>query len=61
MYLWCYRFPDSLSINLAIFASVLLASRLSSNNSVFGLLAFAVEWFALLPFFLRFLKVCIIK
>jgi len=50
------RFPDSLSINLAIFASVLLASRLSSNKSVYGLLAFAVEWFALLPFFLRFLK-----
>jgi len=63
------RFPDSLSINLAIFASVLLASRLGrdkeddgttqnvpSNKSVFGLLAFAVEWFALLPFFLRFLK-----
>jgi phosphatidylinositol glycan class C protein len=50
------RFPESLSINLAIFASVLLASRLSSNKSVFGLLAFAVEWFALLPFFLRFLK-----
>lgn len=50
------RYPDSLSINLAIFASVLLASRLPSNKSVFGLLAFAVEWFALLPFFLRFLK-----
>jgi len=50
------RFPDSLSINLAIFASVLLASRFESNKSVFGLLAFAVEWFALLPFFLRFVK-----
>ncbi|ORX49740.1 phosphatidylinositol N-acetylglucosaminyltransferase, partial [Piromyces finnis] len=50
------RFPDSLSINLAIFASVLLASRLTSNKGVFGLLAFAVEWFALLPFFLRFVK-----
>ncbi|KAG5462728.1 MAG: LOW QUALITY PROTEIN: phosphatidylinositol N-acetylglucosaminyltransferase-domain-containing protein [Olpidium bornovanus] len=52
-----HRFPGSFSLNAAIFASVLLASRLSSNMHVFSLLAFAVEWFALFPILRRHLKV----
>lgn len=49
-------FPGSFSLNAAIFASVLLASRLSSNMHVFSLLAFAVEWFALFPILRRHFK-----
>ncbi|CAH1762832.1 12492_t:CDS:10 [Entrophospora sp. SA101] len=37
------KFPGSLSTNAAIFASVLLASRLTLNSHVFGLMLFAVE------------------
>ncbi|RUS22824.1 phosphatidylinositol N-acetylglucosaminyltransferase-domain-containing protein [Endogone sp. FLAS-F59071] len=51
------KFPGSLSTNAAIFASVLLASRLDTNSHVFGLMSFAVEWFALFPIFRRYLKV----
>jgi hypothetical protein len=51
------RIPGSLSTNAAIFASVLLASRLDTNLDVFGLLSFAVEWFALFPIFRRHLQV----
>ncbi|KAJ3170614.1 hypothetical protein HDU88_008516 [Geranomyces variabilis] len=47
------RFPDSLSINAGIFASVLLASRLDSREEVFGLMLFAVDMFVLLPPFRR--------
>lgn len=50
------RIPGSLSTNAAIFASVLLASRLNTNTDVFGLLSFAVEWFSLFPIFRRHLK-----
>ncbi|KAH6572509.1 hypothetical protein BASA50_010684 [Batrachochytrium salamandrivorans] len=50
------RFPDSLSINAAMFASVLLASRLSSNVSVFGLMLLAVQLFALFPILRRSLR-----
>lgn len=50
------KFPDSLSLNATIFASVLLASRLSSNLHVFGLMSFAVEWFALFPIFRRYFR-----
>ncbi|ORX89480.1 phosphatidylinositol N-acetylglucosaminyltransferase [Basidiobolus meristosporus CBS 931.73] len=50
------KFPSSLSTNAAIFASVLLASRLPSNMEVFGLMSFAVEWFALFPIFRRHIK-----
>lgn len=46
-------FPSALSINAAIFASVVLGSRLSSNADVFGLVLFAVEWFALFPLMRR--------
>ncbi|RUP11995.1 phosphatidylinositol N-acetylglucosaminyltransferase-domain-containing protein [Jimgerdemannia flammicorona] len=54
------KFPGSVSTNAAIFASVLLASRLGrlgTNSHVFGLMSFAVEWFALFPIFRRYLKV----
>ncbi|KAJ3024113.1 hypothetical protein HKX48_006469 [Thoreauomyces humboldtii] len=47
------RFPDSLSINAGIFASVLLASRLPSRAHVLGLMLFAVLTFVLLPAFRR--------
>ncbi|KAI7895209.1 phosphatidylinositol N-acetylglucosaminyltransferase subunit C [Mucor mucedo] len=50
------KIPGSLSTNAAIFASVLLASRLDTNFDVFGLLSFAVEWFSLFPIFRRYLK-----
>lgn len=47
------RGDDSMALNAAIFASVLLASRLPSNAHVFGLMSLAVVWFALLPPLLR--------
>ncbi|KAI9268739.1 phosphatidylinositol N-acetylglucosaminyltransferase subunit C [Sporodiniella umbellata] len=50
------KITGSLSTNAAIFASVLLASRLKTNTGVFGLLSFAVEWFSLFPIFRRCLK-----
>ncbi|KAI8067530.1 phosphatidylinositol N-acetylglucosaminyltransferase subunit C [Gongronella butleri] len=50
------KIPGSLSTNAAIFASVLLASRLDTNLDVFGFLSFAVEWFALFPIFRRHLQ-----
>ncbi len=53
------RFPGSFSINAAIFASVLLASRLESDMHVFGLILYAVEWFALFPILRRSIKVLI--
>jgi len=49
-------FPGSLSLNAAILASVMLASRLRSVLDVFALLAFAMEWFALFPIFRQRLK-----
>ena len=50
-------FPGSLALNAAIFASVMLASRLSSQMDVFAFLAFAMQWFALFPVFRQRLKV----
>ncbi|KAI8988785.1 phosphatidylinositol N-acetylglucosaminyltransferase subunit C [Pilobolus umbonatus] len=50
------KISGSLSTNAAVFASVLLASRLNTNLDVFGLLSFAVEWFSLFPIFRRHLK-----
>ncbi|KAG0019368.1 hypothetical protein BGZ80_005926 [Entomortierella chlamydospora] len=47
------KYPGSLSTNAAIFASVVLASRLKTNLHVFGLMSFAVEWFALFPMLRR--------
>ncbi|KAI9268439.1 phosphatidylinositol N-acetylglucosaminyltransferase subunit C [Helicostylum pulchrum] len=55
------KIPGSLSTNAAIFASVLLASRLDTNIDVFGLLSFAVEWFSLFPIFRRHLRVLSVK
>jgi len=46
----------TLSLNAAIFGSVLLASRFSSNVQVFALMAFAIEWFALFPMLRKHLK-----
>lgn len=50
------RGQDSLSLNAAIFASVLLASRLPSKAHVFGLMSMAIIWFALVPLLLRYLR-----
>ncbi|KAJ1937394.1 glycosylphosphatidylinositol anchor biosynthesis [Kickxella alabastrina] len=50
------RFPGSVSLNAAVLGSVLLASQLNSNLSVFAFLAFALKWFALFPIFRRYLK-----
>ncbi|KAI8927659.1 phosphatidylinositol N-acetylglucosaminyltransferase subunit C [Entophlyctis helioformis] len=50
------RFPDSLSINAGMFASVLLASQLKSNVAVFSLLLVAVQLFALFPILRRSLR-----
>ncbi|KAG0025268.1 hypothetical protein BGZ82_010128 [Podila clonocystis] len=47
------KYPGSLSTNAAIFASVVLASRFKTNLHVFGLMSFAVEWFALFPMLRR--------
>ena len=51
------RFPDSLSVNAAISASVLLASRLDSNIKVFLQMAMSIVMFALFPIFRRSLRV----
>ncbi|KAI9209746.1 phosphatidylinositol N-acetylglucosaminyltransferase subunit C [Polychytrium aggregatum] len=49
-------FPESLSINAAISASVLLASRLSSELMVFGIVSLALVLFGLFPLFRRCLR-----
>jgi hypothetical protein len=49
------------SLNAAIFASVLLASRLPSNLHVFALISIAIEVFALFPIMRHHLKVKIIS
>ncbi|KAJ3259254.1 hypothetical protein HDU77_001909 [Chytriomyces hyalinus] len=51
------RYPDSFSINAAVFASVLLASRLNENGHVFSLMCFSIETFALFPILRRSLRV----
>lgn len=51
------KHPGSLSTNAVIFASVVLASRLETNLHVFGLMAFAVQWFALFPMVRRQVKI----
>lgn len=47
------KFPDSISINAAMFAAVLLASQLDSNIKVSLLMLSAVGLFALLPILRR--------
>ncbi|KAJ1976175.1 glycosylphosphatidylinositol anchor biosynthesis, partial [Dimargaris verticillata] len=50
------EFPGSVALNTAVFACVLLASRLSTNLHAFGFMSFALEWFALFPILRRNLK-----
>jgi phosphatidylinositol glycan class C protein len=50
------RFKGVVSLNAAIFASVLLASRLPSANQAFGVMLLAFESFAGFPFLARHLK-----
>lgn len=47
-----------IALNAGIFASALLASRLKSNDQVFGLVSSAVLLFALIPRLLRMVRVC---
>lgn len=49
--------PGFLSLNAAIFGSVLLASRLQTNFDVFTLMMFAVQSFGLFPLLRRTLGV----
>lgn len=51
--------PDTnpMSLNAAIFASVLLGSRLASTAHVFGLISVAIQLFALFPLLRRNLRV----
>lgn len=57
-YIW-RRFSGTMSINAAIFGSVLLASRLTSVEQVFGLVSCAVIFFALVPSIHRNVQVII--
>ncbi|KAN0012174.1 hypothetical protein ACTFIU_007472 [Dictyostelium citrinum] len=50
------KFSAPVSLNAAIFASVLLGSRLPSNIHVFVLISYAIETFALFPIFRHHLK-----
>eukprot|EP01132_Coremiostelium_polycephalum_P001311 gene1311-1655_t len=50
------RFSAPVSLNAAIFASVLLGSRLASNIHVFVLISYAIETFALFPIVRHHLK-----
>ncbi|ORZ33574.1 phosphatidylinositol N-acetylglucosaminyltransferase subunit C [Catenaria anguillulae PL171] len=43
------KFPASIATNMAVFASVLLASRLKTTESVFSLMTLSAEMFVLLP------------
>ncbi|CAN0442371.1 unnamed protein product [Ectocarpus sp. 12 AP-2014] len=51
-----FQARGTLSLNAAIFAAVLLASRLESNEKVFGLVLFALELFAFFPLARREVK-----
>jgi phosphatidylinositol glycan class C protein len=52
-----YHLPDSFSVNAAIFGSLLLASRLSSNLDVFVIILVAIQLFGLGPLLRRKLLV----
>lgn len=41
--------PNPVALNAAVFASVMLASRLDSKAQVFGLVSLALIWFSLFP------------
>lgn len=47
------RGDDSIALNAAIFASVMLASRLKSIAHVFGWMTLSIIWFALFPMLRR--------
>ncbi|KAJ1680114.1 glycosylphosphatidylinositol anchor biosynthesis [Spiromyces aspiralis] len=49
-------FPGSISLNAAVFAAVLLASRLRHDDAVFAFMVFALVWFGLFPISRRYLK-----
>ena len=51
------RLSSVLSMNAAVSASVVLASRLSTNVSVFALVLFSILSFALFPILRRRLQV----
>jgi len=53
-----HRLTSALSMNAAISASVVLASRLKSNLAVFVLVLFAVQMFALYPILRKRLQRC---
>lgn len=48
-YLLCCRLSSVLSMNAAVSASVVLASRLTTDISVFALMLFSIQAFALFP------------
>ena len=52
------RFSAPVSLNAAIFTSILLGSRLQSSLHVFSLLIIAIELFALFPILRHHAKVC---
>ena len=54
---FCDRLSSVLSMNAAVSASVVLASRLSTNVSVFALVLFSILSFALFPILRRRLQV----
>lgn len=54
---WRGKDAGAIALNAAIWASVILASRLPTNVHVFGLISFAVNWFGLLPIYTRALRV----
>jgi hypothetical protein len=56
-----FRLTSVLSMNAAISASVVLASRLSSNLHVFALILFAIQLFALYPILRRRPQVIILS
>ncbi|EPZ31588.1 phosphatidylinositol N-acetylglucosaminyltransferase [Rozella allomycis CSF55] len=51
------QFPASVSVNAAIFASVLLASRLPTKHHVFSLCSYSVCWFVYFPMLCKALKI----
>jgi len=55
------KFTAPVSLNAAIFASVLLGSRLPSNLHVFVLISYAIELFALFPLMRHHLKKCSVE
>lgn len=53
---WSDQFRGHIALNAAVFASVLMGSRLKSDGLVFGFVSFAMQVFALLPIVRRSLR-----